>query len=48
MICMETNRRDQVVDKQLTRRLERHIGFLKKELAELDSDIGQAIKASPV
>jgi transposase len=48
MICMETNRRDQAVDKQLTRRLERHIGFLEKELAELDSDIGQAIKASPV
>ena len=48
MINMETNRRDQAVDKQLTRRLDRHIGFLEKELAELDSDIGQAIKASPV
>ena len=48
MICMETNRRDQAADKQLTRRLVRHIGFLEKELPELDSDIGQAIKASPV
>lgn len=48
MICIETNRRDQAVNKQLTRRLEQHIGFLEKELAELDSDIGQAIKASPV
>lgn len=48
MICMETNRRDQAVDKQLTRRLERHISFLEKEPAEPDSDIGQAIKASQV
>ena len=48
MIGMETNRRDQAVDKQLTRRLERHIGFLEKELAGLDSDKGEAIKASSV
>ena len=48
MINMETNRRDQAVDKPLTRRLERHIGFLEKELAELDSDIRQSIKGSPV
>lgn len=48
MIGMETNRRDQAVDKQLTRRLGRHIGFLEGELAALDRDIGQAIKASPV
>jgi transposase len=48
MINMETNRRDQAVDKQLIRRLSRHIAFLEKELSELDSDIGQAIKASPV
>lgn len=48
MINIETNRRDQAVDKQLTRRLSRHIAFLEKELAELDGDIGQATKASPV
>lgn len=48
MINMETNRRDQAVDKQLIRRLVRHIAFLEKELSELDGDIGQAIKASPV
>lgn len=48
MIGMETNRRNQAVDKQLIRRLDRHIGFLEWELAELDRDIGQAIKASPV
>jgi len=48
MINMETNRRDQAVDKQLIRKLNRHIAFLERELAELDGDIGQAIKASPV
>jgi transposase len=48
MIGMETNRRDQAVDKQLIRRLDRHISFLEGELAELDRDIGLAIKASPV
>lgn len=48
MINMETNRRDQAVDKQLIRRLNRHITFLESELSELDGDIGQAIKASPV
>lgn len=48
MINMETNRRDQAVDKQLIRRLNRHITFLERELSELDGDIGQAIKASPV
>ena len=30
---METNRRDQAVDKQLTRRLSLHIAFLENELA---------------
>lgn len=48
MINMETNRRDQAVDKQLIRRLDRHIAFLERELEELDGDIGQAINASPV
>jgi transposase len=51
MINMETNCRDQAVDKQLIRmirRLNRHIAFLERELEELDGDIGQAIKASPV
>jgi len=37
---MKTNRRDQAVDKQLTQRLDRHIGFLEKGLVELDSEIG--------
>jgi transposase len=47
MIGMETNRRGQTVDKQLARRIDRHVAFLQKELAEVDRNIGQAIKASP-
>jgi transposase len=47
MIGMETNRRRQALDKQLARRLDRHVAFLEKELAEVDRDVGQAIKASP-
>ncbi len=48
MIGMEENRRPQAVDKRLAKRLDRHVAFLVKELAEVDRDIGQAIKASPV
>jgi transposase len=47
MIGMETNRCRQAIDKQLARRLDRHIAFLEKELAEIDRNMGQAIKASP-
>jgi len=46
MIGMESNRRRQSADKRLARRLDRHVIFLEKELAEVDRDIGQAIKAS--
>lgn len=48
MIGMETNRRGQTTDKQLAKRLDRHVAFLEKELAQVDRDIGQAIQASPV
>jgi transposase len=47
MIGMEANRRRHAVDKQLARRLDRHVAFLEKELADVDRDIGQAIKTSP-
>jgi transposase len=47
MIGMETNRRGQAADKSLTKRLDRHIAFLEKELADIDDGITQAIKASP-
>ena len=46
MIGMQANRRRQAVDKQLTRRLDRPIAFLEKELADVDRIIGQAIKAA--
>jgi len=39
---METNRRGEAVDKQLARRLDRHVVFLEEALAEVDRDIGQA------
>jgi hypothetical protein len=41
-------RRDQAADKRLIRRLSHHIAFLEKELAGLDGDTCQAIKAFPV
>ena len=47
MIGMETNRRGQAVDKHLAKRLDRHVVFLEKELADVDRDIGQAIQSSP-
>jgi len=47
MIGMETNRRGQTADKHLAQRLDRHVAFLETELAEVDRDIGRAIKASP-
>ena len=36
------------MDKPLARRLARHIAYLERELAEIDHDIGEAIKASPL
>ncbi|NBJ13932.1 IS110 family RNA-guided transposase, partial [Microvirga arsenatis] len=48
MIGMETNRRRRTTDKRLAKRLDRHVAFLEKELDEIDRDIGEAIKSSPV
>lgn len=48
MIGMEANRRRRAADKRLAKKLDRHIVFLEKELAELDRDIGDGIKGSPV
>ena len=47
MINLETNHRDQATDEPLNRTHNRYITSLKMELAELDGEIGQAIKASP-
>jgi transposase len=48
MIGMEANRRRRATDKRLARRLDRHVAFLQKELANIDRDLGEAIKGSPV
>ncbi|MEZ5841881.1 MAG: IS110 family transposase [Hyphomicrobiales bacterium] len=48
MIGMEVNRRRRATDKRLAKKLDRHIAFLEKELADTDGDIGTSIKASPV
>lgn len=48
MISVETDRRDQAVDKELIRRFGRYIALLERKLTNLDAAIGQAIKASPV
>ncbi|HYA80947.1 MAG TPA: IS110 family transposase [Methylocystis sp.] len=47
MIGMEQNRRRRAADKQLAKRIDRHIAFLEKELAEVDGDIDAGVRASP-
>lgn len=48
MIGMEANRRRRTADTRLVRKIDRHIAFLEKELADTDRDIGDGIKSSPV
>jgi transposase len=48
MIGMEGNRRRRVLDKRLAQKIDRHVVFLEKELAELDADLDQNLRASPV
>jgi transposase len=47
MIGMEANRKRRAADKRLVRKIERHLGFLEKDLAEIDADIDADIRASP-
>jgi len=47
MIGMEANRRRTAAHKRIAKKLDRHIAFLEKELAETDRDIGNGIKRSP-
>ncbi len=47
MIGMEQNRRRRAADKQLAKRIDRHIAFLEKELAGIDGDIDAGVRASP-
>jgi transposase len=47
MIGMEANRKRRVADKRLIKKIERHIGFLEKELADIDADIDADVRATP-
>jgi transposase len=47
MIGMEQNRRRRVANKRLAKRIDRHLAFLEKELAEVDNDIDADVRASP-
>jgi transposase len=48
MIGAETNRRHQLTQPRLIRGLERHLKTLQKELSELEQDIDDQIRGSPV
>ncbi len=47
MIGMEQNRRRRAGDKRLVKRIDRHVAFLEKELADVDADIDAGVRASP-
>jgi len=47
MIGMEQNRRRQAAHKRLVNKIDRHLSFLQKELADVDADIDQGVRASP-
>ena len=47
MIGMEANRRKRAADKRLGKKIDRHLAFLEKELAEVDADIDAGVRASP-
>jgi len=48
MIVAETNRRRQLTQPRLIRGLDRHLKALQKELSELEQDIDDQIRGSPV
>jgi len=48
MIVAETNRRRQLTQPRLIRGLDRHLKTLQKELSELEQDIDDQIRGSPV
>ncbi len=47
MIGMEANRRRRAADKRLVKKIDRHIAFLEKELADIDAEIDAGVRASP-
>jgi transposase len=48
MIVAETNRKKAITSKRIVREIERHLLYLQKLLTELDGDIDDAIRSSPV
>lgn len=46
MIGMEANRRRQAIVKRLVKKIDRHLAFLEKELADVDADIDAGVRAS--
>ena len=48
MIGSESQRRRQLRAPELVRRLDAHLAWLQKELAETDRDLGEAVRGSPV
>jgi transposase len=48
MIGSESQRRRQLKDPRLVRRIEAHLAWLQKELARIETDLGDAVRSSPV
>lgn len=48
MLGAETNRRQQIRDRQLQRRIDEHITWLRKALEKLEEDLRDTIRSSPV
>jgi len=48
MIVAETNRQKAIVNKRIVREIGRHLLYLQKLLTELDGDIDNAVRSSPV
>ncbi len=48
MIGSESQRRRQLHDPRLVRRVEAHLDWLQKELAGIETDLGDAVRTSPV
>jgi transposase len=48
MMTAERNRRRIMADKRVLKRIDRHLVLLQKELTEIESDIDQAVRSSPI
>lgn len=48
MIVAETHRRRQLSQRRLLKRLDRHLAMLQRELTEIEAELGDAIRGTPV